>query len=286
MASEGFPLLRDALKTFATATATQGQEHIRPFHQYVATRLVVEGGFHPDEVTPHPPLRASQKAGKLLLEHAPSAQTTSERTVFGGMKTKQIDVVVSKEGIGPVVAISVKGTLGAYRNLVNRMEEAIGDSTNLHVMYPGLVYGFLHLLRANREAGGYNAKDMGIAADGSFCPMIQRYYAALCEMTGRRFVRNDYTRYESVGLAVIENDPGSAGEVSPDFPPPDSSLRIEPFFTRVYEVYDLRFPFRGEGVPGALRREWSADSPLFGELSQGSGGALSSLLGYNPRLHV
>jgi hypothetical protein len=284
--SEGFPLLRDALKAFATATATQGQEHIRPFHQYVATRLVVEGGFHPDEVTPHPPLKVSQKAAKVSLEYDPAAQTTSERTVFGGMKTKKIDVVVSKEGVGPVVAISVKGTLGAYRNLVNRMEEAIGDSTNLHVMYPGLVYGFLHLLRANREAGAYDVKDMGLASDGSACPMIQRYYAALCEMTGRRFVRNDYTRYESVGLAVIENGPRNAGEVNPDFPPPDSSLRIEPFFARVYEVYDLRFPFRGEGVPGALRREWSQDSPLFSQLSEGSSRAVSGILGYEPRLNA
>jgi len=281
-----FPLLCGALKVFATATATQGQEHIRPFHQYVATRLVVEGGFHPDEITPHPPLRASLKAGKVLLDYDPSVQTTSERTVFGGMKTKQIDVVVSKEGIGPVVAISVKGTLGAYRNLVNRMEEAIGDSTNLHVMYPGLVYGFLHLLRANREAGGYNAKDMGIASDGTVCPMIQRYYAALCEMTGRRFVRNDYTRYESVGLAVIEKDPETAGAVNTDFPSSDSSLRIEPFFSRVYEVYDLRFPFRAESIPGALREEWSAESPLFRELSQGDPTQLHELLGYVPRLHA
>jgi len=109
-------------------------------------------------------------------------------------------VVVAKEGIGPVVAVSVKGTFGAYRNLVNRMEEAIGDSTNLHVMYPGLVYGFLHLLRANRERRGYHPRDMGIGADNSVSPLIKRYYAALCEMTGRRFVRNDSHAMSLSGL--------------------------------------------------------------------------------------
>ncbi|MBM4037063.1 MAG: hypothetical protein FJ290_01000 [Planctomycetes bacterium] len=68
------------------------------------------------------------------------------------------------------------------------------------------------------------------------------------------------------------------------FPPPDSPLRIESFFARVYEVYDLRFPFRGEGIPGALRLEWAAESPLFQQLSRGRLTALRQVLGYDPRL--
>ncbi|MCK4374885.1 MAG: hypothetical protein KAX19_06125, partial [Candidatus Brocadiae bacterium] len=135
--------MADALQAFASADTTQSQEHIKPMHRHVALRLVMEGGFVPDEVTPHPPLRARCASGNWTLEYDSSAQTVGELTVFGGMKTKQIDVVVTKEGVGPVVAVSLKGTLKAYRNLVNRMEEAIGDSTNIHVMYPGLVYGFL-----------------------------------------------------------------------------------------------------------------------------------------------
>ena len=119
---------------------------------------------------------------------APEVETASESTVFGGMKTKQIDVVVAKSGIGPVLAVSLKGTFRAYRNLVNRMEEAIGDSTNVHVMYPGMVYGFLSLIRANRASEGYSANDIGIGANSTVSPQIQRYLAALNEMTGRKFV--------------------------------------------------------------------------------------------------
>ena len=44
--------------------------------------------------------------------------------MLGGLKTKDVDVVVSKPGIGPCVAVSIKGTLNAFRNLTNRMEEA------------------------------------------------------------------------------------------------------------------------------------------------------------------
>ena len=204
-----FLRISEALRVFASATVHQSQAHIKPTHRHASTRLVIEGGFLPDEITPHPPIRAVHGSSGWSLEYAPEEETAGELTVFGGMKTKQIDVVVAKTGIGPVVAVSVKGTFRAYRNLVNRMEEAIGDSTNVHVMYPGLVYGFLSLLRANRETDGYSANDLRIAADNSVSPQIKRYYAALCEMTGRRFIRDDYTRYEAVALVVV-------GKRSPD----------------------------------------------------------------------
>lgn len=39
---------RDALLHFATYTGpTQSQQHIKPLHWYVASRLVLEGGFRP-----------------------------------------------------------------------------------------------------------------------------------------------------------------------------------------------------------------------------------------------
>ena len=34
--------------------------------------------------------------------------------------------------------------------MTNRMEETIGECTNLHITYPALVLGYLVLLRANR----------------------------------------------------------------------------------------------------------------------------------------
>ena len=276
--------LRQALQVFQSAETTQSQEHIKPFHLYVATRLVIEGGFFPDEITPHPPLRAVREGPGWLLQSDPDAQTRGELTVFGGMKTKQIDVVVAKPGVGPVVAVSVKGTVKAYRNLVNRMEEAIGDSTNVHVMYPGLVYGFLHLMRANREDHGFNSQDAAVLADGTISPGIQRYFAALSEMAGRRFVRNDFTRYESVGLALVEAEPKGGVSVYGSFPPVDSPLRIEPFFSRLYDVYDLRFPLRAEHLPAVRRAVWATESPFFAELGRQHDQALPDILGYEARL--
>ena len=38
---------------------TQSQQHIKPLHDYVTSRLVLEGGFHPDQLVPHPTEPAS-----------------------------------------------------------------------------------------------------------------------------------------------------------------------------------------------------------------------------------
>ena len=119
--------LRSALAHFVTFRgSTQSQRHIKPLHWYVACRLVVEGGFDPDDIVPRPPFRAERKGGRSVLVHDPSRGGSGERTVYGGLKTKNVDVVVTKEGIGPVLAVSCKGAIGAFRNLTNRMEEAVG----------------------------------------------------------------------------------------------------------------------------------------------------------------
>ena len=36
-----------ALAQFIAVHETQGQQHIKPLHQHIAIRLVIEAGFHP-----------------------------------------------------------------------------------------------------------------------------------------------------------------------------------------------------------------------------------------------
>ena len=47
--------LASAASAFFQAGATQTSEHIKPLQRYVAARLVLEGGFPPADVRPHPP---------------------------------------------------------------------------------------------------------------------------------------------------------------------------------------------------------------------------------------
>ena len=160
----GVPTRAEAFRRFATfAGPTQSQQHIKPLHEYVTARLVFEGGFAPDELAPRPPLRVEPGTNRLV--HAPDQATNAEATILGGLKTKNVDIVVTKVGIGPVLAISCKGMTGAFRNLTNRLEETIGECTNIHIGYPMLVFGYLFIARANR-ADQHSPTDTALTADG------------------------------------------------------------------------------------------------------------------------
>lgn len=272
-----------ALAQFSAVLETQAQRHIKPLHQHIAIRLVIEGGFDPDEITPHPPLRVEGSAGRLRLSFDEHAQRENEQTVLGGLKTKAIDVVVTKPGIGPVIAISVKGTGGAFRNLTNRMEEAIGDSTNLHIMYPGLVYAFLHVMKAHRAGTpGLGPNDIAVNEKGEIVQAIRRYHDVLLGLAGRRFVRDDYTRYEAVSLALVNSGAKETGTIFEPFPPPESPLSLRGFFDTIYRTYDLRFPYLAASVSALKRLEWHENSPALTCLGSESG--MLSHLGYRPRI--
>ena len=267
----------DAIREFVTYEGkTQSQRHIKPLHWYVASRLVLEGGFWPQEVTPRPPFVAVQRRGARCLEFDPSVATGSEATVLGGLKTKTVDVVVAKRGIGPVLAVSCKGMTGALRNLVNRMEETIGECTNLHITYPALVFGYLFVIRAHQalaasessgagESGptptGVAFNDVAIGAGDQPVESLKRFHSALRELTGRRGVRDDVSRYEAVALALASVEVDKIGDILESFPETQSPLRIEGFFNALYRRYDERYVYSAPALAPLTRRvEWSRES--------------------------
>jgi hypothetical protein len=268
---------RDALAHFASyAGPTQSQQHIKPLHWYVACRLVIEGGFRPDEITPRPPFDLQKKKGKWHLIYDPRLSKGGEATVLGGLKTKNVDVVVNKPGLGPVLAVSCKGMTGAFRNLTNRMEETIGECTNLHITYPAMVFGYLFVIRANRQieqaaaiagveapspARQLKANDIAMAVGGEPVESIMRFHTALRELTGRRGIRNDVSRYEAVSLAMIEMADADLGALLPNYPAEDSPLRLEQFFEMLYLRYDERYVYSAPDLKSVTHRlEWAPDS--------------------------
>ena len=166
---------------------TQSQKVVKPLHWYIASRLVIEGGFLPDEIKPHPPFAAVRRGKRWLLSFDQSEASGGEATVLGGLKTKDVDIVVQKPGVGPVIAISCKSTGNAFRNLTNRMEEAIGECTNLHMTYAALVVGYFSVLRAHRAGSDPNLEDNDVAIqeDGSAVDGIERYHEAFRNLEGR-----------------------------------------------------------------------------------------------------
>lgn len=268
----------DALEHFVRYEGTtQSQQHIKPLHWYVACRLVLEGGYHPDEIKPRPPFTVTRRRGQHLLRFAPDAATGGEATVLGGLKTKNVDVVISKDGLGPVLAVSCKGMTGAFRNLTNRMEETIGECTNLHITYPALVFGYLFVIRANeapdvaalanpppgeRPMRQIAPNDVALTESRRPVESIVRFHSALGALTGRNGIREDASRYEAISLALIDTRDGAVGNPLPEFPPPDSPLRLEHFFETLYRSYDERYVYSAPDLKSKTRRlEWSLDSP-------------------------
>ena len=274
-----------ALAAFGEFTGkTQSASHIKPLHWYVASRLVVEGGFDPDDVVPRPPFRVERRSGRApVLHYDPALGRGGERTILGGLKTKNVDVVVTREGIGPVLAVSCKGVTGAFRNLTNRMEETIGECTNLHITYPALVLGYLVLLRANRLVGdaledaavaalaetsegarALGANDIAIAEGGAPVAGIIRFHNALRELVGRRGIRDDVSRYEAIGFGLVEMHGPQRNALLDSFPDKDSPLDMTVFFDTLYARYDERFVVSAPDLARVTRRlEWAADSPAF-----------------------
>ena len=273
--------LEQALVQFAFPDSNvQSSRHIRALHWYVACRLVIEGGFHPDRIRPRPPIAVKRKRHGVFLHHEPGVAKPGERTILGGLKTKRLDVTVTVPTIGPVLAVSLKGTHNAFRNLTNRMEEAAGDCTNLHMAYPGLVYAFWHVLRANEaddpapiahfrlKGGRYDMHDLAFLEGGELTEPIQRYRHALERLSDREDLRDHPSRYEACGMTLVKSRGGPAEcGVKPDHPAPGSVLDYNRMFQRLYRIYDRRFVYNAPALRSRTEREvWDRESPLLTDI--------------------
>ncbi len=240
----------------------------------------------PEDITPRPPFVVHKDNGRLLLSYDAALGGKGEQTVLGGLKTKAVDVVVSKQGIGPCVALSVKGTIKSFRNLTNRLEEAAGDCTNLHMVYPALVYGFWSLLRCNRPgsiprdfahifkpdpkskepSNEIQIQDLAVRADGRVANSIIQYGQALEGLTGRNGVRDDVSKYEAVAITLVDSDGERIGQLVDSYPATTSPLRIDTFFRTIYREYDLRFVYQAPALARITRRRlWDPASPVFAD---------------------
>lgn len=196
---------------------------------------------------------------------------------MGGFKSKDVDVTVTKDGIGPCAAISLKGVRKAFRNLSNRMEDAAGDCVNLHSTYPALVSAYWAVLRAipagqvprGAEAyieagpnGEVPPNDVAILKNGEVCDSIRRYGAALVVMSGRERIDGDLHKYEATALTLVEVREPIVGHVVNTYPESQSTLDSALLFATIYRLYDLRFVYQFPKLEKHTRRlVWSAESP-------------------------
>ena len=234
---------------------TQSGEHIKSLHAYCAARLVLEGGILPEWISPRPPLVSDRiNNASYGLGYSQAAESRAERRVLGGIKYKSVDVTAVVDGLGPALGISAKSTGNAFRNLTNRMEEALGECTNVHLMYPGFVFGFLHLIKFSKASEAGSPQDASFSEKDEPLDLMKRYHEVLVALSGRHAITDSGMRYESVGLLVYRCQ-GQRAEIFPGYPLPDSPVHFSRFFKRLYDLYDLRFGYPDPDGPN-IRKEW------------------------------
>ena len=194
------------------------------------------------------------------------------------MKTKRLDVTVTVPTVGLVLAVSLKGTQRAFRNLTNRMEEAAGDCTNLHMAYPALVYAFWSVLRANEaddpapvadfqlKEGRYAVPDLAFLSGGELTEPIKRYRQALLRLSERDDLRDHPSRYEACALTFVKakGGPAECGVYAGHSEP---KLDYNRMFRRLYDIFDKRFVYTAATLRSKTKRKvWDRESPLLTEV--------------------
>lgn len=234
----------------------------------------------------HPPIIVEDRGRRKYLHHDPVSGRAGERAILGGLKTKNIDVTVVIPDVGPVLAVSLKGSHNAFRNLTNRMEEAAGDCTNLHMSYPALVYGFWHVIRANEEIdlkpsahfklkdGRYATGDIALLSDGRLSEGVERYAHALERLSDREDLRDPPSKYEACSLTLVNARGGRTKCcVHTAFPIQESVLDFNRMFARLYNIYDERYVFQAPALRSRTARSiWSSKSPLLTDTILSGGG--------------
>jgi hypothetical protein len=128
------------------------------------------------------------------------------------------------------------------------------------------------------------ANDIAIA-DGKVVDGIVRFHAALRDMTLRRGIRDEISRYEAMTMALIDPHEATAGSIIPDFPPSDSPLLLTDFFNTLYLRYDERFVYGAPSLADrgyTTRLQWDPSSPILDTSLRATSGWPE--LDYEPRL--
>ena len=247
--------LMASIQNLCERVQTQSRDHIKPIHSYCATRLVLEGGFPPEWVLPRQSF-ASTKVNNAVyqLELSPKPQKVSRHRVLGGIKYNDLDVAVLVPGLGPALGISGKSTGNAFCNLTDPMEEALVECTNIHLMYPGFVFGFLHLIRFSKESEVGNIQDASFDERDVPLPAIRRYHEVLLALGGRNTITDPGMRYEAVGLLIYRCAP-TGPKIWSAYPPKESPVHFLHFFQRLYDLYDIRFGYPDPDGPN-VRKAW------------------------------
>lgn len=174
--------------------------------------------------------------------------------VLGAYFPKEMDVWVGADSSGPLLGISFKSMMrGVGQNVNNRWEELVGDAANIHSRFPMLSLGYVMILPAMSFKGSGADEmpepliDPSTGGPTNLALQIER---KLLGIRGRKQPVELPSVYEEVALAVFDFGL-KRPKLHPDFPRPESPLRIE----RFYEELVGHFQRRNTYVPQQPRSQ-------------------------------
>lgn len=101
-----------------------------------------------------------------LALRIPESEVGPRRVRFRPHRSKAFDVCWPLRG-DPKILISIKSMQNAYRNLTNRIEEAIGDSAVLRLYNSNAVFGFFFFFLNGRVASGQSVQGVSLRTTGA-----------------------------------------------------------------------------------------------------------------------
>lgn len=161
------------------------------------------------------------KMNSLLPLQADCVEVGPTR-VIGGIRPQNFDVAYRPDGVRFAYdskTLNTKDSVGKnYQNMINDLG---AEATTVHARFASGIIGFI--VAVPFPCLGNHGKNL---------------IAALTRLSGRDATSGDLYKAEALGLLVWHPE---TGEVDMNWPPNDSSLRIEKFSQQVEEAYTYRF---------------------------------------------
>ena len=188
------------------------------------------------------PNKTSSKAAKK----ATSKKSGAERRMDGGLGAKKVDVTWATEESGLLLALSIKTinfkdskTNNFQKNLTNRRNDLLFESTTLHRRFPyATLGGFFFLDAGAKNDNAKHKEDNTKSRESTFVNAHRR----LKMFTGRDDPFGRPEQYEKIFIILVDASPEKVTLEAYRAGEPDTQVDIDQALTELLEIVADRSP--------------------------------------------
>ncbi|MGC8545776.1 hypothetical protein [Athalassotoga sp.] len=183
----------------------------------------------------------------LKSKNVKNSYIKRNRKCQGFFKVKEQDILITKSDkkicTEPEISINVRSQMSSIqKNFDTLYERLIAESVNLHKQYKYLPCGYIYLIPTL-------GLDSSALKKGKFKPNesydLEKYISSFYKITGRKSVKGDDFKYESIGLIIIDIRPNNSFEIINDLKYLNEIGRISDQFVRDFNSKFMRLdPFK------------------------------------------